>query len=190
MPDHAPVQITRFESRLVLTYKDGGGSAGLILSEPLSRILKKHSVTMAASLGPPKPRSGLSLGSSCTLDDMRIRPLRIIVYGLRSEGDTIADVLGDAGLFLQRPEPFEYDKRVKYFNPMYLLRPGEEMPKIVGGSTRGSTGGQAADSIDAEPLGEVERSQVLRIFNEAVTPHAVGALEIKQSPRLVSLLKE
>jgi len=91
-------------------------------------------------------------------------------------------MLAGSGLFLQRPEESEYDQRVKYHNPMYLLPPGQDMPRIAGPLA----GGTRFEPIGEERLGEVETSRILRIFDHA---DGRGAEMIEQSARLKSTLK-
>lgn len=119
---------------------------------------------------------------------MRARPLRIIIYGLLSEKNDVADLPDEGGLFLQYPEESEYDRRVKYLNPMYLLPPGKDMPRILNPSTAGGPK-NGDDSVDPEELGEVERSRMLRIFDEPFGP-AKSSMLFKQSTRIISTLKE
>ena len=190
--DTTPVQITSVGNRrLVLTYEGTGEIAGLLVSEPLSKVLKEYSVTLAASLGPQKPRTSyLPESSSWNRDGLQVRPLKIVTYGRLCEGDAIADILGDAGLFFQRPEASEYDMSVRYANPMYLLRPGGEMPRVVDGSVALSGREQSSEHTNGQQLGEVEKSQVFRIFDESTGRDADVALDVKQSSRIISVLKE
>lgn len=177
----APVKITQLHNWLILHYEESGSHAGLVISHALAQLASEHSVTLVASIGPLAGR-----GSSKS--DVRLRPLRVIVYGRLAERNAVAEVLDEGGLFLQRPEESEYDRRVKYFNPMYLLPPGEDMPRTV--MTSASSGrGQATASVDEEMLEEADRCRVLRIFDEASGLDAGVASEVKQSPRIISKLK-
>jgi len=185
--DNTPVHLTCVENRLVITYAGSQAKAGLFLSEPLSQELRKYSVTLTASLGPPKPLSTVSVSSGCTL---HVRPLKIVTYGLLSEGDAVANILGDARLFLQRPEISEYDLGVRYINPMYFLRPGQEMPTVVDGPIAGSDQGQSTKSVSEGWLDEVEKDRIFKIFDEAIAQDISVVRDVKQSPRIVSVLKE
>jgi len=149
----------------------------------LARLMRDHSVTLHAVLGAEDEKSSSSWGVTC---DVRVRPLRVVVYGFMSEKDTVADILAESDLFLQYPEHSEYDSRVKYVNPMYLLPPGKEMPS----TGRLMAAGLLPGKLDEEPLGEVDRSRVLRIFDEASGPAAKAAVAFKQSTRIKSKLKE
>lgn len=179
--NNAPVKMAHLNNWLILRYEDNGGHAGLVISQALAQLASEYSVTLAASVGPLAGRGSSGL-------DVRLRPLRVIVYGKLTEANAVAEVLDEGGLFLQRPEESEYDRRVKYFNPMYLLPPGEDMPRT--GTTSMSTGrGQATASVDEEILEESDRCRVLRIFDEASGFDVSVASEVKQSPRIISKLK-
>jgi SWI/SNF-related matrix-associated actin-dependent regulator of chromatin subfamily A3 len=189
-PEVAPVQISFFNNVMMLRYEDGRKRTGALISDGLSHLVKKSSVTLAATLGTlnGQRRSGILLKSAWAFNTVVTRPLRVIIYGLLSEKDAVTSILDKNGLFLQRPEEYEYDKRVRYLNPMYLLPPGEDMPRVEG-SSKVPAQGQMAVAIDEAQLGEVERSRLLRIFDEASGLEAHGSWEIKQSSRIVSTLK-
>lgn len=178
--NNAPVKMTHLNNWLILHYEDNGGHAGLVISPALAQLASEHSVTLAASVGPLAGRGSSGL-------DVRLRPLRVIVYGKLTEANAVAEVLDEGGLFLQRPEESEYDRRVKYFNPMYLLPPGEDMPRT--GTTSISGRGQTTASVDEEILEESDRCRVLRIFDEASGFDVGVASEVKQSSRIISKLK-
>ena len=192
-PETGPVRITRVNDRFNFHYEGTGKQAGLLLSVPLSKLVRECSVTLTATLGLYKTnRSNIVGASSWKFDSIRVRPLRIVVYGLSSEQNAVTDILDEGRLFLQRPEGSEYDRRVKYLNPMYLLPPGTKMPQMrIPSVTKGRS--DIVPSIDDEPLGEIERDQILRIFDETGRGNEARAscpLEVKQSSRIISKLKE
>ncbi|KAK4194508.1 SNF2 family N-terminal domain-containing protein [Triangularia verruculosa] len=185
-----PVQINFLQNVLNLRYGNTGTFAGMLVSEPLARLTKTYKVTLAASIGTENVRRSSRMGTSrLGFDGVRMRPLRIIVYGFLSEMDDVANLLAKGGLFLQYPEESEYDRRVKYLNPMYLLPPGKEMPRIPSPSTAGSSRNKDT-SVDQEELGEVERSRMLRIFDDASGPTESSMLGLTQSTRIISTLKD
>ncbi|KAK3897746.1 hypothetical protein C8A05DRAFT_19545, partial [Staphylotrichum tortipilum] len=189
-PESVPVQISCLNNVLSLWYEDTRKSAGMMVSEPLARLMKECLVTVAASIGTYNGRGSNPLGiSQSAYGSMRACPLRIIIYGFLSEKDDVADLLAEGGLFLQYPEESEYDRRVKYLNPMYLLPPGKEMPRIWKPSTAGGPK-NGDDSVDDEELGEVGRSRMLRIFDDPCGPAEGLMLKLKQSTRIISTLKE
>lgn len=175
---------------LMLRYEDNAENAGGLRSEAVARLVKEHSVTLSAILGTSKASRHKHLPAMSQYDSarLRVRPLRVVIYGHMSRKDAVTRVLDESDLFLQRPDESEYDRRVKYFNPMYLLRPGEDMPGLFSLSNAASQG-QMAPSTDQQ-LGEVDKSQVLRIFDEASGPNTGVELEVKQSPRIISTLKQ
>ncbi|KAG8164282.1 hypothetical protein KVR01_006200 [Diaporthe batatas] len=179
----ALVKITHHGSWLMLRYEESGSHAGLVISPALTQLASEHLVTLVASVGPPARRGTSSMGSS-----VRSRPLQVLVYGRLTERNAVAEILDEGGLFLQRPHDSEYDRRVKYFNPMYLLPPGEDMPR-TGISSVFSGRGLATATADEEMLEEAERCRVLRIFDEASGLDAGVVSEVKQSPRIISKLK-
>lgn len=184
-PESSPVRISFKGNALLLRFEDGGGSAGVLISEPLSRLVRECSVTLAASLGPPilKPPK-FTISST-----FRPRPVRIVIYGHLEEKDTVASILDEGGVFLQRPDEAEYDLKTTYLNPMYLLPPGETMPTIRTSSA--TTGlGRNSTSLDGTELSDAQRLRALRIFDEASGVDGTLPLEVEQSPRIVSKLKK
>lgn len=59
------------------------------------------------------------------------RTLDMVVYGFSRSKDVVKNILYQADLYLQRPDDSDYDHRVKYRNPMYFTRPGEELPRLL-----------------------------------------------------------
>lgn len=186
-----PVLITCLHNTIMLRYQDTGACAGIVFSEALPRLVKDHSVTLTASLG---ARIGPHFASfdrgtmSSTRGGVQVRMLRIIVYGFLSAKNTIKTILDKNDLFLQRPEDFEYDRRVRYLNPMYFTRPGEEYPRLLNRSGMPSQT-PTAMTFDEEALGEAQRSRVLKIFDEASTLGEDTSVGLKQSSRIISTLK-
>lgn len=186
-PDSIPVQITCRGNVMRLQYAGSQAFAGLLVSNALTRLTREHSITLTASLAAPM---GRQFASSKRYDNyIRVRTLRVIVYGFKHSRDTVRNILDQEDLFLQRPEDSEYDRRVKYFNPMYFTRPGEDTPRMLDGSTTVSSGNPCSAS-DGDELNETQKGRVLRIFDEASGSGASHALEVEQSPRIISTLKE
>lgn len=187
IPEAAPVLITFNDKILTLQYEGSGKHAGVLISETLFRLVRQCAVTLAATLSKAK---GNSLDQAqLSYNSFAAHSLRIVVYGLLSEKDKVTHILDGGELFLQQPEASEYDRRVRYFNPMYLLRPGEEMPRIDGTSTTAARGQVVASSHEAM-LREAEWSRVLNIFDEASGPNPGTLVDVKQSCRIVTELKE
>ncbi|KAJ2997233.1 hypothetical protein NUW58_g706 [Xylaria curta] len=183
----APVQIIILGNIIKLCYEGTGRQAGLFVSEALSRLARECTVTLVATLNAPKRSKPKSFSMSFA-DSLQTGLLKVTVYGLFSEKTAVTNILDSGNLFLQRPDDTGYDKRVRYFNPMYLLRPGAEMPRVVGhAAAEGSE--QTAGSVN-EISQELERNLALKIFDEANGLNNNAFLDLKQSPRLVSKLKE
>jgi hypothetical protein len=109
--------------------------------------------------------------------------IRIVLYGVQDQKDTIGDLLSEAGFFLQHPSVAEIIPGVEYNNPHYLLRPGAEMPKLKDLDTTedGSAPTQLAD--------EIRKNRFLRIFESAVGDgETVTMANTLPSPRLRSTL--
>lgn len=111
--------------------------------------------------------------------------LRVVIYGFMSEKQAVAKILSDNDLYLQHPSLSECDRRVPYFNPQYLLRPGGSMPALEDLKISGP-GGSTHGGVDA--LTEVEKGHLLQIFESAHGPDTTSG--ICASPRLRSVLKE
>lgn len=110
------------------------------------------------------------------------RSVRIVIYGLVAEKKEVGAVLSDAGLYFQHPLPTEYDGKLPYINPHYLLRPGSQMPSLEGLSISGPEGSKVVDLLD-----DVSKGRLMRIFDMAQGPES--PLQITPSPRLKSTLK-
>lgn len=109
--------------------------------------------------------------------------LRIIVYGCMASHQAVAETLGLRGLYLQHPYLSEYDDRVPYFNPQYLVRPGGSMPPLEDLKISGKDSIAYANDLTAH-----ERRTLLEIFDCARGPDSI--LGIRPSSRLKSELKE
>ncbi|KAH8597908.1 SNF2 family N-terminal domain-containing protein [Bisporella sp. PMI_857] len=110
--------------------------------------------------------------------------VRITVYGVKSEGDCVGQLLSDAGLYLQHPSAAELYRHLEYRNPHYLLCPGSQIPKLEALSISPEASSVAAtDSMD-----EAHKTRFMQIFNSAKEPNA--PLKSTPSPRLKSRLKE
>lgn len=182
--ESTPVKVCPHDNVLKLRYESGGTFAGFVLSQAVPRLINEHSVTLTAYLAAPIGRRFVSC-----LSNLQVRTLRVVVYGFSSSREAVKTILDQEDRFLQRPEDYEYDQRVRYLNPMYFTRPGEDTPRIAHRRTAVSLReNSAASSGDA--LDEVQKSRVLKIFDEATHCKASNASGVKQSPRIISKLKE
>ncbi|KAI0198371.1 SNF2 family N-terminal domain-containing protein [Astrocystis sublimbata] len=184
----APVQISLIDDMLSFQYEGTDERAGFLLSETLARLLRECSVTLAATIGKPSTRCDSK--SAFKYKSIQNRPLSLLVYGLRYETETVTKILDSGGLFLQRPGLSGYDRRVEYFNPMYLIRPGEKMPRIMEPSGQGHSDSSAVETTADTHEHEVVTSLASQIFDEANGLNVRTSRNLKQSPRLISHLKE
>ena len=174
---------------LKLSFQDTGKYAGLITSEPLGRLVSDFSVSLTARIlqaehQPEKRPKGIEKRSKKNVDSLQVEvPVRVLVHGLMVEKDAVARFLSDHDLFFQHPFQDELHSSVPYFNPHYLLRPGAEMPdlgrlSLLSGST---------DRTPAELLSDVDKAQLMRVFNLAYDPGEF--ITAKPSPRLKTALQ-
>lgn len=189
-PSHSPVVLHFCGPVALVKYVDGGQQAGMVLCPALATLVTScPRVTLSASIGPAKSsRDAGRLGG--VEAGVRERPLRVVVYGFLEDKDAVMRILDGGALFLQRPEEGESDPRARYFNPMYLLRDGEDMPRD-GAAAAAKLAARLADEVaeEAEEMGEMGRERVLRIFDEA-SGGCDGVGVVQQSARIVSELKE
>lgn len=194
LPSECTPATLSFEGKMVRVYVgDGSTCVAILISEALSSLRRDFSVTLSAIICGKKARSVAIQGSkpeSITLKP-RICPVRIIVYGILNEKDVIADALSQAGLFLQHPGEADFDRKVKYFNPQYLLPPGEDMPQIENLNISRCCGGDEDFGAPGvrESLGELEKNEILRIFDSACDFDTGLTDTANPSPRLRTKLK-
>jgi SWI/SNF-related matrix-associated actin-dependent regulator of chromatin subfamily A3 len=187
-----PVRLS-FEGKLVRIYsKSTNKRLAVLVSPTLQKLVCEFAVTLTATLCGKKPKSIAAQETREAGAKKVIRvsfcSLRIVVYGLLHQKYAVGDALGDGELYLQHPSETEFDSEVKYFNPQYLLPPGEDMPpldKLSISTCCANRRSRSAASRDS--LGEHDRSQILRIFDTAYkSVDGVAAIEL--SPRLATKL--
>lgn len=108
-------------------------------------------------------------------------PIHIVVYGHLEDFELAGRTLSESNVFLQHPQ-YKEDLAV-YKNPQYLIRPGEEYPKI--------------DCIDADPSSSstepsnereaLSDDRLKSIFESAQGPETYSTVE--PSPRLSTPLQ-
>ncbi|RBQ66617.1 hypothetical protein FVER14953_21306 [Fusarium verticillioides] len=96
--------------------------------------------------------------------------------------NNIGDLLEDSELFLQHPT--EYDTRLEYLNPQYLIRPGSTFPRVNGASFQALANQQSSDQV----MEEKSKSEVHRVFDSASGPSTFT--QVQPSPRLRTSLQE
>jgi len=160
------------------------------LSDALRRLVSEFAVTLTATLCGKRPKSTgtgeMNEAGSRLMVGARFCTLRILVYGFLQQKDAVADVLAREALFLQHPSETELDEGAKYFNPQYLLAPGQDMPPLEKLSISTCCAGGAASSRSL--LRDYEKNQVLKIFDTACKSGETMAT-VNPSPRLTAELK-
>lgn len=180
-----------FDGNVLKVYLVGEDKCiAVTLSEALHRLVREFAVTLTATICGKRPKSTGTrevneIGSRLKVG-ARFCTLRVIVYGFLQQKDAVADVLAREGLFLQHPSETELDEGAKYFNPQYLLAPGQDMPPLEKLSISTCCTGGAASSRSL--LRDYEKNQVLKIFDTASKSGETMAT-VKPSPRLTTELK-
>lgn len=182
----APIKITTFGSFLMLQYEETAKPAGSLISSALARLINEKLVHHTASLGTEIKVTH----SKSSYNRLWSRCLRVTLYGRLEKKDQVSEILDSEDLFLQRPDVSTYDRRVRYFNPMYLLPPGADMTRMGALSTLDTSRATSMESEEESVLGEYEKRQVLQIFDEASGTVTGESLRPKQSPRIISQLQE
>ncbi|CAK7198478.1 hypothetical protein SEUCBS139899_001139 [Sporothrix eucalyptigena] len=164
------------------------------VSEGLHRLVTENKVTLTATVCGKTPRStGMNTThpyvyrpAQGVASGHRFWKLRIIVYGFLDQKDNVANILNKENLFLQHPSETEMDRGTKYFNPQYLLAPGDDMPPLEKLNISECCMGSRAAARNL--LQEHERNQILKIFDTAYTSGDAMALA-EPSPRLMKPLE-
>lgn len=166
----------------------------MYVSEELRRLVTKYKVTLTATVCGKRPNSqGMSNMQPYTYrpthsatSGYKFWKLRIIVYGFLEQKDDVANILNKERLFLQHPGETEIDRGAKYFNPQYLLAPGDDMPPLETLNISKCCGDNSASARNL--LQDHERNQILKIFDTAYTSGEAMATA-EPSPRLMTQLK-
>ncbi|KAH3574796.1 hypothetical protein KXV95_007224, partial [Aspergillus fumigatus] len=172
----ARVNIDPFGDVLKLSFKNSGQYAGIVSIAVLATLLEQHTIKLAGTLlAPSDPKEANSQPSAV---------IRIILYGREDEKGAVGACLSEAGVYLQHPRDTEYDHRIPYVNPHFLVRPGGEMPKLE--DLILSDDEEHPQS--SELLTKDEKSEIMRIFDSANIVN--GPYQASSSSRLTSALKE
>lgn len=193
VPSECTPVTLNFDGRLVKVFlKDQDQPVAVLLSTSLQRLVNNLVILNATICG---KKQRVFADKDDAQDDIprstQLKPdcsLRIIVYGFEQQQDEIAKILAMEDLFLQHPAEFEFDRRVKYKNPQYLLPPGADMPSIENLSIYTCCGGRKTEPESRRDiLGEHEKSQIFEIFNTTLDS-VTGAPTIEPSPRIQTQL--
>lgn len=179
--DSGPVTVTASGSIVRLFFAESNTFAALFEAPVLVKLVRHSGVTLEATL--PKPGIKKKKGGRSSMAPPVVA--QIIVYGERASMYEVGGALWDADLHLQHPS-VEIDPNVEYFNPQYLLAPGETFPQPVGAAAVSRTNGG--------PLDEVVRAhamnQLNQVFNGASGLEGGEYQVVVQSARLGTILHE
>ena len=191
-----PVECTpvtlNFEGSVLKVYLVGEDKCiAVTLSDALLHLVSEFAVTLTATICGKRPTKSIGIremneAGSRTMVDVRFCNLRVIVYGFLQQKEAVADVLAKEVLFLQHPSETELDEGAKYFNPQYLLEPGQDMPPLEKLSISTCCTGGAASSRNL--LQDYEKDQILKIFDTAYKSGEAMAT-VEPSSRLTTILK-
>ena len=194
MPAECTPATVNFERSLLRVFVHGSDDRiAVVSSNALFRLVTEFVVSLTATIC-SKRQKVFDAREAGQLPPNRNFPvkycsLRIIVYGFLRQKQEVADILANGGLFLQHPDPSEFDRSVKYVNPQYFLPPGTKMPEIETLSIYTCCTGRGAKQGSLhDTLGESQRSQILSIFNTAYESKELMTI-LKPSTRLVTKLK-
>ncbi|KAF5533205.1 SNF2 family domain-containing protein [Fusarium phyllophilum] len=174
---HVPIEL-RFSGHVISLHVDGSGKyIGRIESNAIVDLVQDYQVTLAATLECPPVKKKKSADSFQTP-----KTLHIVIYGLRKDMNDIGDFLEDSELFLQHPT--EYDTRLEYLNPQYLLRPGSTIPRADGATFQALANQHSSNQV----MEEKAKSEVHQVFDSASGPSTFT--QVQPSPRLKTSLQE
>ena len=179
-----PMSVDASETTIRLYFAESNTFAALFEQPVLIKLLRYSGVTLEAILPSPDVKS--KKRGKTAAETLMFPPVvaQIVVYGNRANMYEVGDALSDAGLYLQHPS-VETDATVEYFNPQYLLRPGETFPQPVA---------MADSSRRDDPFEEISRAhamnQLNQVFDGANGPAAGEYKVVGQSERLRTTLRE
>ncbi len=175
-----PVLVKPSGNLIRLCFAESNAFAGLFDAPVLVELIQDSGVSLDA-IFPERDLKSKRVGGASSL--IPTVTAQIIVYGNSTNMYDVGDRLSDAGLYLQHPST-DIDPHVEYFNPQYLLAPGETFPR--------PTTAVAPIRGKDHPLGEMLRTQALnqlsQVFDDAIGPAQYTVVE--QSRRLSATLEE
>jgi len=169
-----------------LSFQESGKYAGMLALPSLCILQKEFNIEYTANILLSEPEKIIPTSSKKTTVPNHVHncSVRIVVYGAKSEGNSVGRLLSGGGLYFQHPSAAEINRHIDYWNPHYLVRPGSQMPKLEDLSISS----ESNDITPAASMDEVHRNRVMQIFNCAMAP--VPPINPTPSPRLKTKLKE
>ena len=181
-----PITLSPFGDVMKLSFQDSKKYAGILAMPALCKLQEECSIEYMASMMVSEPEKGhrTTPKKATTLDSANDCSVRILVYGVKEEKEAVSQLLSDAGMCLQHPSATEVCRRVDYWNPHYLTRPGSQMPKLETLSIYSDTKGISTPYY----MDETQKSHFMQIFNSANGPSDHPS--VRSSHRLTAGLKE
>ncbi|KAK8067453.1 helicase-like transcription factor [Apiospora saccharicola] len=105
--------------------------------------------------------------------------LRVVVEGSRKDGKDVGRLLSEADLFLQHPSASERDPILEYFNPQFLICPGEAMPTLEDLAIE-----DEEQDLRSKQLDDMTKARLLRVFDDANVTVGNTGIDVTPSPRL------
>ncbi|UKZ70767.1 uncharacterized protein TrAtP1_011737 [Trichoderma atroviride] len=182
-----PVTLTAGDTKIIVTSEYDQKYVGIINNTILTRVLREFTLKADAKLIVPEALKKIFSKSSKKLATIVYSPtnydIRIVLCGFSTDQIAIGNILGDSGFYFQHPSPLEYDSRMQYCNPHYLLRPGTQMPALeavveIQGDRR----------MEQKLLDESTKGRFMKLFDEAGNTDMKATTE--PSSRLKSRMKE
>lgn len=175
----------------ILHTKTSDTYVGILSDTRMVKTLTKLPIRLDASLlisedQQMKRSASLKSKQHPRADSARKYILRIVIHCLRSDKETVGDLLAENDLFLQHPYAEEVLPEVEYDNPHYLLRPGAQMARLKDMSLEN----ERDSSVQSGPGDEMSKSNLLWLFETAATDDEAVAVPTTTmaSPRLRSTL--
>ncbi|RWA06867.1 hypothetical protein EKO27_g8230 [Xylaria grammica] len=115
----APAECTpatvKFEGHVLRVFlHDSGERVAVVTSTALFRLVTEFAVSLTATVCSKKQKvfddEETSQPLSNSIFPVKFCSLRVIIYGFMQQKEQVADILSKANLFLQHPDPIEFDR--------------------------------------------------------------------------------
>jgi hypothetical protein len=176
--DRVPVNICAAGDFVKLYLEEANKYAAVVESRTLSELCGNDNITLYGIMQLPKKKPVIR--GEYTSMEVNVE---ILIYGFQLDADDIGELLSNGNHFLQNP--YEWDTRVPYLNPQYLIRPGGDQPTLDPARNAIVT---LKSEKESEVLDKTQAVEFLQVFNAASGPTMF--CEVFQSPLLKTDLKE
>ncbi|KAK8102139.1 hypothetical protein PG984_015285 [Apiospora sp. TS-2023a] len=155
---------------------------GLLNMLSLCELMDSISLRLKARLAPievPATPGGLKESKGAVSGSTTGYNLRVVVEGSRKDGKDVGRLLSEADLFLQHPSASERDPAIEYFNPQFLICPGESMPTLEDLAID-----DGEQELRSKQLDDMTKARLLRMFDDANVTVGNAGFDVAPSPRL------